>query len=58
MKLYLATANVKEIQRAASLGVLDGVTTNSSLVAKESQMFRGARRDLQPCRWADQRRGC
>ena len=40
MKLYLATANVKEIQEAASLGVLDGVTTNPSLVAKEDRIFR------------------
>jgi transaldolase len=35
MKFYLDTANVKEIQEAASLGLLDGVTTNPSLVAKE-----------------------
>ena len=42
MKLYLDTANVKEIQEAASLGVLDGVTTNPSLVAKEGRIFREA----------------
>ena len=42
MKLYLDTANVKEIQEAASLGVLDGVTTNPSLVAKEGRIFRDA----------------
>ena len=42
MKLYLDTANVKEIQEAASLGVLDGVTTNPSLVAKEVRIFREA----------------
>ncbi|MGQ0667367.1 MAG: fructose-6-phosphate aldolase [Nitrospiraceae bacterium] len=42
MKLYLDTANVKEIQEAASLGVLDGVTTNPSLVAKEGRSFREA----------------
>ncbi|HMK21690.1 MAG TPA: fructose-6-phosphate aldolase [Terriglobales bacterium] len=35
MKFYLDTANVKEIQEAASLGLLDGVTTNPSLVSKE-----------------------
>jgi transaldolase len=40
MKLYLDTANVKEIGEAASLGVLDGVTTNPSLVAKEGRSFR------------------
>jgi transaldolase len=42
MKLYLDTANVKEIQEAASLGVLDGVTTNPSHVAKEGRIFREA----------------
>lgn len=42
MKLYLDTANVKEIQEAASLGLLDGVTTNPSLVAKEGRIFREA----------------
>ena len=42
MKLYLDTANVKEIQEAASLGVLDGVTTNPLLVAKEGRIFREA----------------
>lgn len=42
MKLYLDTANVKEIQDAASLGVLDGVTTNPSLVAKEGRIFHEA----------------
>jgi transaldolase len=40
MKIYLDTANVKEIQEAASLGLLDGVTTNPSLVVKEGRSFR------------------
>jgi transaldolase len=40
MKFYLDTANVKEIQEAASLGLLDGVTTNPSLVAKEGRSFK------------------
>jgi len=40
MKFYLNTANVKEIQEAASLGLLDGVTTNPSLVAKEGRSFK------------------
>ena len=39
MKLYLDTANVKEIKETVSLGVLDGVTTNPSLVAKEGRSF-------------------
>ncbi|HZS09837.1 MAG TPA: fructose-6-phosphate aldolase [Blastocatellia bacterium] len=35
MKFFIDTANLNEIREAASLGVLDGVTTNPSLVAKE-----------------------
>ncbi|MGZ8374416.1 MAG: fructose-6-phosphate aldolase [Nitrospira sp.] len=40
MKIYLDTANVKEIHEAASFGLLDGVTTNPSLVVKEGRSFR------------------
>ena len=39
MELYIDTANLDEIREAASLGVLDGVTTNPSLVAKEGVEF-------------------
>jgi transaldolase len=35
MKIFLDTANVDEIREAAALGVLDGVTTNPSLMARE-----------------------
>ncbi|MHC4413996.1 MAG: fructose-6-phosphate aldolase [Planctomycetota bacterium] len=35
MDIYIDTANLDEIKRAAAMGVLDGVTTNPSLVAKE-----------------------
>lgn len=40
MKLYLDTASVKEIQEAANMGGLDGITTNPSLAAKEGRDFR------------------
>ncbi len=40
MNIYLDTANVKEIQEAAKLGLIDGVTTNPSLVAKEGRSFK------------------
>ena len=40
MKLYLDSANVKEIQDGADLGLIDGVTTNPSLVAKEGRSFK------------------
>jgi transaldolase len=36
MKLFVDTGSVKEIEALASLGILDGVTTNPSLMAKES----------------------
>ncbi|WP_185871488.1 fructose-6-phosphate aldolase [Blattabacterium cuenoti] len=36
MKFFIDTANLEEIKRAKSLGMLDGVTTNPSLVSKES----------------------
>ncbi|MEI7811624.1 MAG: fructose-6-phosphate aldolase [Ignavibacteria bacterium] len=40
MKFFIDTAKISEIKEAASLGILDGVTTNPSLVAKEGQDFR------------------
>ena len=35
MKFFIDTANLDQIREAAALGVLDGVTTNPSLMAKE-----------------------
>lgn len=35
MEIYIDTANIDEIKQAADLGVLDGVTTNPTLIAKE-----------------------
>ncbi len=51
MKFYLDTANVKEIHEAASLGILDGITTNPSLVAKEGRSFHEVL--LEICRMVD-----
>jgi len=39
MKIFLDTANVNEIREAASLGLVDGVTTNPSLLAKEKAPY-------------------
>jgi transaldolase len=39
MKFFIDTANIEEIRDAARLGILDGVTTNPSLVAKEGKKF-------------------
>ncbi|UCD84566.1 MAG: fructose-6-phosphate aldolase [Deltaproteobacteria bacterium] len=40
MKFFIDTANIKEIKEAAALGMIDGVTTNPSLIAKEGRQFR------------------
>jgi transaldolase len=39
MKIFLDTANVNEIREAASLGLVDGVTTNPSLLAREKAPY-------------------
>ena len=40
MKLFVDTGNLKEIEALAAIGILDGVTTNPSLLAKESGDYR------------------
>ena len=40
MKIFLDTANVEEIRVAADLGLLDGITTNPTLLSKESAPYR------------------
>ena len=40
MKFFIDTANINEIREAEALGILDGVTTNPSLVAKEGKPFK------------------
>lgn len=40
MKLFIDTANVNEIREIANWGVVDGVTTNPSLIAKEKRDFK------------------
>ncbi len=40
MKLFVDTGSIKDIEAIASLGILDGVTTNPSLLAKEPGDFR------------------
>lgn len=40
MKIFIDTANVEEIREAEALGVVYGVTTNPSLVAKENRDFK------------------
>ncbi|MCL2070980.1 MAG: fructose-6-phosphate aldolase [Oscillospiraceae bacterium] len=40
MKLFIDTANIAEIKRANDMGVICGVTTNPSLIAKEGRDFK------------------
>ena len=40
MKFFIDTANIQEIKEADEMGILDGVTTNPSLVAKEGKDFK------------------
>ncbi len=40
MKFFIDTANIAEIKKASTMGLVDGVTTNPSLVAREGRVFR------------------
>jgi len=40
MKIFIDTANIEEIKKASRLGVVSGVTTNPSLIAKEGRNFK------------------
>lgn len=51
MKLFLDTANLEEIKSAASWGVVDGVTTNPTLIAREGRDFKETIQEI--ARWID-----
>ncbi|HBH28195.1 MAG: fructose-6-phosphate aldolase [Desulfofustis sp. PB-SRB1] len=46
MKFFLDTANLEEIRKGVAMGMVDGVTTNPSLVAKESRPFTTILEDI------------
>ncbi len=46
MKIFLDTANIEKIREAASWGILDGVTTNPTLVAREGKPFEQTVREI------------
>ena len=46
MKFFIDTANIEEIRKANELGMVDGVTTNPSLVAKEGREFKGLIKEI------------
>jgi transaldolase len=46
MKFFIDTANVEEIRNTNDLGLLDGVTTNPTLVSKEGREFKGLIKEI------------
>lgn len=46
MKIFIDTANVSEIRQANELGVICGVTTNPSLIAKEGRVFEDVVKEI------------
>ncbi|MCM3785976.1 fructose-6-phosphate aldolase [Neobacillus mesonae] len=46
MKFFLDTGNVEEIKRIHRLGLVDGVTTNPSLIAKEGRVFKDVIKEI------------
>jgi transaldolase len=46
MKLFIDTANINEIKEANALGVIDGVTTNPTLIAREGRDFIGVVKEI------------
>jgi len=46
MKFFIDTADVKEIREANELGLVDGVTTNPSLIAKSGRKFKDVIKEI------------
>ncbi|MCH8820546.1 MAG: fructose-6-phosphate aldolase, partial [Acidobacteria bacterium] len=46
MKFFLDTANIEEIRKGVSLGIVDGITTNPSLLAKEGRPLEEVAREI------------
>ncbi|MFW6233384.1 MAG: transaldolase family protein, partial [Nanoarchaeota archaeon] len=46
MEIYLDTSNIEEIQKANSLGILDGITTNPTLIAREGKDFNKSLKEI------------
>ncbi len=46
MKLFIDTANVSDIKKANDMGVICGVTTNPSLIAKEGKVFEDVVKEI------------
>ena len=46
MRIFMDTANIEEIRKGVSLGLVDGVTTNPSLVAKEGKSLEDVAKEI------------
>lgn len=46
MKFFIDTANIEEIEEGMALGMVDGVTTNPSLIAKENKPFEAVIKEI------------
>jgi transaldolase len=46
MKFFIDTANIDEIKEAHAMGMVDGVTTNPSLIAKEGRVFKDVIKEI------------
>lgn len=46
MKLFIDTANIEEIKEANELGVISGVTTNPSIIAREGRVFKDVIKEI------------
>ena len=46
MKIFLDTANIEDIKEINSLGVIHGITTNPSLIAKEKRDLKGTLKEI------------
>lgn len=57
MKFYIDTANVDEIRKANDMGIIAGVTTNPSLIAKEGRDYAETLKEILHCGWPHIRRG-
>ena len=58
MKIFIDSGNLKDIEALVPLGIIDGITTNPSLLAKEGGDYRAILKKIcQIVQGADQRRG-
>ena len=46
MKIFIDSADIKEIKEANSMGILDGVTTNPTLISKTGRDFKGVAKEI------------